>query len=272
MTLVTPQRTAAAAAFDHLAVDYDAVFTHSSIGSAQRAAVWECAKSIFTPHSRLLELNCGTGEDAIHFAEQGFNITSCDISPAMISQARRKALQTHTNDHIRFYVQANEKIGDLPEKHPFSGCFSNFSGLNCVKDLNGLSSSLAPMLLPGSPLLFCFSTRYCLWEIAWHLLRADLSRCSRRWSGYHETTLGDTILSVYYPTCREISRSFAQDFRLIAVYGIGITVPPSYVEPWIAKRPGLLQTLQRIDTAIYRLPMINRLGDHMLLHLERLHS
>jgi hypothetical protein len=80
------------------------------------------------------------------------------------------------------------------------------------------------------------------------------------------------ILSVYYPTCRKIRRSFAQGFRLISIYGIGITVPPSYVEPWISKHPDLLQTLQRIDAAIYRLPMINRLGDHMLLHLERLHS
>jgi SAM-dependent methyltransferase len=272
MIAADTQRTGAALAFDHLAADYDAVFTHSSVGSAQRTAVWACARSVFTPHSRLLELNCGTGEDAIHFAKQGFNITSCDISPAMISQAQRKALQAHMSDRIRFYVQATENIGNLPERHPFAGAFSNFSGLNCIRDLDGLASSLAPMLLPGSPLLFCFSTRYCLWEIAWHLLRADTARSRRRWSGHHETILGGTIFSVYYPTCREISRSFAQGFRLIAVYGIGITVPPSYVEPWIVKHPRLLQIFRRIDTAIYRLPVINRLGDHMLLHLERLHS
>lgn len=270
MISATTQRTAAATAFDCLADDYDAVFTHSSVGNAQRTAVWECARSIFVPHSRLLELNCGTGEDAIHFAQQGFNITSCDISPAMISQAQRKSLLARTSDRIRFYVQATENIGDLPERHPFAGVFSNFSGLNCVKDLNGLAASLAPMLLPRSPLLFCFSTRYCLWEIIWHLFRADLPRCCRRWSGYHETTLGNTILPVYYPTCRDISRSFSHDFRLVAVYGIGVTVPPSYVEPWIAKHSGLLQILKRIDTTIYRLPTINRLGDHMLLHLERL--
>jgi SAM-dependent methyltransferase len=269
MISANTQKRMAALAFDHLATDYDAVFTYSSVGCAQRAAVWECAKNIFTPRSRLLELNCGTGEDAIYFAQQGFNLASCDISPAMISQARQKARQTPAGDRIRFYVHATENIGELPERHPFSGAFSNFSGLNCVKDLDGLAASLAPRLLPGSPLLFCFSTRYCLWEIAWHLLRGDLTRCKRRWSGYHETTLGNTILPIYYPTCKEIGRSFARSFRLIAVYGIGITVPPSYVEPWIAKHPGLLQAFRRIDSAICRLPMINNLGDHMLLHLER---
>lgn len=262
-------KTAAAVAFDNLAASYDTVFTHSSVGRAQRTAVWECARDIFMPHSRLLELNCGTGEDAIYFAQQDFDVTSCDISPAMISQARQKALMTCIEHRIRFHVHASENIGELPEQYPFAGAFSNFSGLNCVRDLDGLALSLAPMLLPGSPLLFCFSTRYCFWEIIWYLLRADISRCSRRWKGHHKTALGDTALSIYYPTCKEIACSFARHFQLIAVYGIGITVPPSYVEPWIAKHPHLLQTLQRIDSTICRLPIVNKLGDHMLLHLER---
>ncbi len=272
MISFAPQKTAAALAFDSLAAGYDDVFTNSSVGRAQRSAVWECAQNIFTPRCRLLELNCGTGEDAIHFAQQGFEVTSCDVSPAMIAQARRKALQVPAGDNIRFYVQASESIADLPARYPFAGAFSNFSGLNCVKDLDGLASSLASMLLPGSPALFCFSTRYCLWETAWYLLHADLSRGSRRWNGYHETRLGGITLPVYYPTREQIRHSFAHKFRLVGVYGIGITVPPSYVEPWIAEHPGLLRTLQKIDAAIRRLPVINTLGDHMLLHLERLHT
>ncbi|HEY9126962.1 MAG TPA: methyltransferase domain-containing protein, partial [Acidobacteriaceae bacterium] len=270
ISVATPKTTAMA--FDRLAADYDAAFTNSSVGKAQRTAVWECAKNILTPYSRLLELNCGTGEDAIHFAQEGFDITACDVSPAMVAQARKKAVSTDSCDRIRFYVQATETISKLPVRYPFAGAFSNFSGLNCIKDLGGLAKALAPMLLPGSPVLFCFSTRYCLWEIAWYLLHADLSRSSRRWGGYHETTLGGVTLPVYYPTCEQIVRSFTHDFRLVGVYGIGITVPPSYVDPWIAGHPKLLQFLRKIDAAVRRVPGIRVLGDHMLLHLERLHT
>src|SRR5215472_15307009 len=94
----TVQPTATALAFDHLAVNYDAKFTHSSIGRAQRMAVWECAQQIFKPRSRLLELNCGTGEDALHFARQGFHVTACDISAAMVEEARKKAKEKGVAD------------------------------------------------------------------------------------------------------------------------------------------------------------------------------
>jgi SAM-dependent methyltransferase len=267
---VTVQSTPAALAFDRLAVNYDAKFTHSSIGRAQRMAVWECAQRIFTPRSRLLELNCGTGEDALHFARQGFHVTACDVSTAMIMEARRKAAVESIFDHLRFYVQPTEMIGALPYDQPFEGVFSNFSGLNCVKDLSQTANALRPLLLPGAPLLLCFSTRYCLWEIAWYLLHGDPARAFRRCSGYHEARLGEVTLSVYYPRCEQIRQSLTPGFRLVSIYGIGITVPPSYVEPWIVRHPRLLHLFQSIDDHIRRLPGIRVLGDHMLLHLERL--
>lgn len=261
----------AAAAFDRLAEDYDAAFTDSNVGRAQRSAVWTCAKTIFKPGSRILELNCGTGEDAVHFAREGFRITACDVSPRMVAKAREKSSQVRTSERLEFHVRSTETIAELSVSEPFAGVFSNFSGLNCVRDLKSLAISLEPIVLPGAPLLLCFSTRYCLWEMTWHLLRADLTRSFRRWSGYHETRLGGVILPIYYPTCRKIRDLFAGGFRLVSIYGIGITVPPSYAEPWIAKHPGLLKRLKSLDSRLYRVPLIRVLGDHMLLHFERLH-
>jgi len=52
---------APARAFDTVAEDYDRIFTNSAIGRAQRDAVWEVARTVFSPGSRILELNCGTG-------------------------------------------------------------------------------------------------------------------------------------------------------------------------------------------------------------------
>ena len=259
------------AAFDQLAKDYDAAFTNSSVGKAQRCAVWECAKTVFSSGGRLLELNCGTGEDAIYFAREGFQVTSCDVSPGMIAQAREKSRQMPGKERLEFNVRSTETIADLPFLEPFAGVFSNFSGLNCVKDLHALATALESMVRPSAPLLLCFSTRYCLWEIAWYLFRADLIRSFRRCSGYHETRLGGVALPVYYPTCREIRHSFAGGFRLVAIYGIGITVPPSYAGPWIAKHPELLKWLEKLDSSLRRIPLIRVLGDHMLLHFERLH-
>jgi hypothetical protein len=51
--------------------------------------------------------------------------------------------------------------------------------------------------------------------------------------------------------------------------GIGVTVPPSYVETWIRRYPKLLNLLRAIDKVISTLPGFRVLGDHMLLHFER---
>jgi len=260
----------AAAAFDQLADGYDTAFTNTNVGRAQRLAVWECAKAIFKSGSSLLELNCGTGEDAVHFASEGFQVTSCDVSPAMIAQARTKSRDKPDGERIQFHVRSTESIADLPISLPFAGVFSNFSGLNCVRDLGALATALERMVLPSSPLLFCFSTRFCLWETAWYLLHADRVRAFRRWSGIHETTLCGVTVPVYYRTCRQICDSFAHGFRLVGIYGIGITVPPSYVEPWIARHPGLLKRLEKMDAVLRHTPLARGIGDHVLLHFERL--
>jgi SAM-dependent methyltransferase len=262
--------TAAALAFDRLAVSYDAIFTQSHVGRAQRTAVWECAERVFEPHGRLLELNCGTGEDAIYFARRGFQVSACDISSAMVDEAHKKVATESVSDRLRFYILGTESIGELPFEQPFDGVFSNFSGLNCVEDLTHVARALTPLVRPGAPLLLCLSTRYCLWEIAWYLLHGEISRAFRRCGGYHEARLNGLALPVYYPTCEQVAESFAPGFRLVSLNGIGITVPPSYVEPWIAQHPRLLLFFRSVDNLIRRLPGVRVLGDHMLLHLERL--
>ena len=55
-------------AFDSLAAKYDDLFTRSVIGRAQRGAVWEALVDRFEPGAHILELNCGTGEDAVYLA------------------------------------------------------------------------------------------------------------------------------------------------------------------------------------------------------------
>ncbi len=64
--------------FDHMATDYDSVFTNSAIGQLQRNHVWKYIETIIPQLDGfdMLELNCGTGEDAMLFSDRGFNIAS----------------------------------------------------------------------------------------------------------------------------------------------------------------------------------------------------
>ena len=75
-------------AFDALAADYDASFTATPLGTLLREAVWRRLDARFAPGDRVLELACGTGEDAVHLASRGVRVTAVDASAAMVEAAR----------------------------------------------------------------------------------------------------------------------------------------------------------------------------------------
>jgi SAM-dependent methyltransferase len=218
----------------------------------------------------VLELNCGTGADALFFAEAGRNVLACDGSQGMIEHARQKlSPQQERSGKVEFRLLSTELLCTVPEEDRSDGVFSNFSGLNCVKDLKSLSGCLAARLAPGSPLLLCFSTRYCLWEIAYYLLKGDARKAFRRCGGSSLARLGGYTFPVFYPTLTEIRAIFAPHFRFVSVTGIGVTVPPSYLEGWVTRHPRVLKMMERIDVAVRTCPLLRVGGDHMLVHLVR---
>src|SRR6185437_13155349 len=97
-------------AFDSLADQYDSLFTNSVIGRAQRNAVWSLAQRVFGPGSRILELSCGSGEDALFLARGGMSVLACDISPRMIAVATARARAELPQAQVRFRVLANERL------------------------------------------------------------------------------------------------------------------------------------------------------------------
>jgi ubiquinone/menaquinone biosynthesis C-methylase UbiE len=269
MMVESSESTPAGRVFDRLAAQYDAIFTFSTIGRSQRDVAWDHALAAFTPGNHILELNCGTGEDALFLAKAGMRVTGYDASVGMIVQARNKVAAEGLGAQVDFHVLPTEEIASLPQTQQFDGLFSNFSGLNCVQDLRSVARQIATRLRPGAPLLLCLSTRYCLWEIVYYMLRGNPGKALRRCKGSTQARVGDLVFPVYYPTISELCSAFGPGYRLVSTAGIGITVPPSYLESWILQHPRLLCLLKKIDNIVRTWPVVRTLGDHMLLHMER---
>ena len=73
----------------------------------------------FSPHSKLLEIGCGSGRDASFMREQGYDITAIDGSEKMINEAKtiHPALEAHL-----FTMQLPHSL-DL-EANSFDGIYS----------------------------------------------------------------------------------------------------------------------------------------------------
>jgi SAM-dependent methyltransferase len=267
--LDTLELAVAGLAFDRMAAGYDSLFTFSAIGMSQREVVWKRAVAVFASGSHILELNCGTGQDALFLAKIGMSVTACDASLGMIEQARHKMAAEAPGASVEFLALRTEEIGTLQQDLHFDGVFSNFSGLNCVGDLKSVARQLSVRLEPGAPLLLCLSTRYCLWEMAYFLLRGNPRKALRRWKGVSRARFGGLEFPVYYPRVAQLRSAFAPEFRIVSITGIGVAVPPSYVELWMASHPRLLKLFEAVDETVRTWPGLRVLGDHMLLHLEK---
>ena len=81
--------------------------------------------------------------------------------------------------------------------------------------------------------------------------------------------VGQFTVKVHYSTLRAIKKTFAPYFRMRSCTGIGIVVPPSYLEPIVRKHPRVLNLLRAIDRVISPLPWFRTVGDHILICFER---
>jgi ubiquinone/menaquinone biosynthesis C-methylase UbiE len=271
-TLVEKQMIGSAAkgtAFDQIAAKYDQIFTHSHIGRAQRDAVWRVLGSTFKANDNILELNCGTGEDAVFLAKRGVTVFACDASMQMIARAEERLSNESTPLPIVFCHLPTERISELHPEVRFDGAFSNFSGLNCIQDLKAVAASLSGLVNSGDRLLLCFSTRFCFAEIVHYLIRGNFKKAFRRCAGSTMATLGEAKLPIYYPTLRQIRKYFAPHFVIRSYVGVGVAIPPSYCESWVRRHRGIFDVLCSLEKSLASIPLLRVTGDHVLISLEK---
>jgi SAM-dependent methyltransferase len=248
-----------------MAATYDSQFTATTIGTMMRRAVWARCAARFSPGSQVLEMNCGTGEDALWLAHRGVQVLATDISPAMLQVAQDKLAASPGSVPARFQRLAWEELETLDEG-PFDGVLSNFGGLNCVSDLRGIARALAAKLRRGAPAILCVMGPTVPWEWGWFLAQRNPAAAFRRlrpdgaeWSG----------IAIHYPSIAKTRRAFAPEFRMLRVSAIGALLPPPYTEKWMGRCPRVIAALNRLERRFESLWPLPMLADHYLVELER---
>jgi len=242
-------------AFDQVADQYDASWSETAIGRAQREAVWREVDPLFKPGDRILDLGCGTGIDALHFESLGVGVYGIDASAEMVRIARSRG--------VNAWQQAFPCGPRLSRSARFDGAFSNFGALNCIADLLSVSGALARLVRPQGYLAICLMSRCCAWEILHYLGRLKPAKAFRRWPpAGSQASIG---VHVYYPSLPQIIHAFRPDFRLIRWRGIGLCVPPSYIN----LPDAIVARLASADRRLAHLPLLRALADHRLLIFQR---
>lgn len=259
-------------AFDSLAGSYDDSFTHSPIGRYLRQQVQTRLSKHFHADDYVLELGCGTGEDALWLAERGVRVLATDVSGGMLAAARQKCANNPLVQVEPLDLRQLSAISYQLSATKLDGAFSNFGAMNCLNEWHPLANWLAERVKPGGIVGLGVMSPLCVWEPLWHGLHGDFKTATRRWKKQTIFQPGDSSdpITVTYPTIRRITKDFQPHFRRVYIRPVGLFLPPSDVFGVIEKHPRLLKTLMRLEKRFGEISQLSLLADHFWIEFERL--
>jgi len=259
-------------AFDDLAASYDEVFTRTEVGRLQREKVWKYLDNNFDFNKpiNVLELNCGTGEDAIRFAQRGCKVMATDISQNMVDITREKVEKAGLSGQVECQVLDIKRITSEDLDHEYDLVFSNFGGLNCVsiRRIRKLQTALWEGLRSKGRLVAVAMPTFCAFESLYFLSKLNPKKAFRRTkrSSNWVNGSGETIRIHYHSPGRFIDQ-FGKRFRAKALIPVGFWLPPSYLDPFFRKHPKWLEQLDNQEQRTEH-SLLAGLSDHYLVDLE----
>jgi SAM-dependent methyltransferase len=228
---------------------------------------WERLDAALGSSRRVLEIGCGTGEDARRLALRGVDVLATDPSPAMLRVAAEKAAKAGCAKRIEFRCMPMERLGAELAGERFDGVWSNFGAINCVPNLDAVVAELAALLAPGAPLAWVVMGKHVPWEWAWFLSRGRPRKAFRRQQRGGAVWRG---MRIVYPTPTELTRTLAPYFATTRCRPLGFVLPPSYASGWLERRPRLLGALTRVERATQRFSPLAPIADHYIFEGRRL--
>ncbi|HTP12250.1 MAG TPA: class I SAM-dependent methyltransferase [Bacteroidota bacterium] len=255
------------AAFDAVAARFDTTL-ENEITRGLRTKIYSVVSSYVRPGAAILDMNCGTGIDLEHFIKAGYRATGVDLSPAMIAAARSR-LESSDKQGPRFYHISFEDLSAVPQKD-FDLVFSNFGGMNCVRDLEQTARSIAGVLKPGAYFIGVLMPPFSIWESASFAARFRWSDAVRRFRAHTPATgFDDKTFPVFYHSPKTVVKEFSKDFILKRIVGLSIFSPTPQSTSFVRRHPRLWKVLGRLDSLVERIPLIRSIGDHYLIVLEK---
>ncbi len=252
-----------AEAFSRTAEKYDRFAEDHPNLSRMREKVYSHLSRHLSPGARILELNAGTGTDAVALAGRGYYVHATDIAPGMLQRLRDKVDRSGLAERV---VVQNCSFTALEAVHggPFDAVFSNLGGLNCIPDLRPVIAQLPLVVAPGGTVTWVLMPRICLWELGL-VFTGDFKVAARRLSrGGTLAHLEGKRFMIYYFTPQQVIAAFRPGYQLQEIEGLSVFAPPAESKNLALKHPALYRGLCWLDDHLARRPPFYGWGDFFI--------
>lgn len=266
----TTNEKQAAAAFDKQAPVFDQIYAGNTIVQYKRKRVREHVEQFVKPNSKILELNAGTGEDAIYFAQHGHQVCATDISPGMQAKLSEKIRIAGLEHRVTQEICSFTDLKNLRQQGPYDLIFSNLAGLNCTNELDKVLRSFKPLLRKDGIATLVILPKFCLWETML-LFKGKFKTAFRRFfssQGRRAHIEGEYFRCWYYNPSF-IKKVLKNDFDVLSMEGLCTLVPPSYIENFAEKHSTIFKLLVRLEDKWKTKWAWKFIGDYYIISLRK---
>lgn len=253
-------------AFSKQSAGYDEADRANPILTRWRERVYRHLDQLLQPGSAILELNAGTGIDALRLAQKGHRVLATDAAPGMVLQLQQKTLDPSAAGRLTARACSYEDLDQLPDGK-YDHVFSNFGGLNCCQDLGLVIRQLPRLIKPGSRITWVIMPRLCPWEWLW-LFRGSSSAFRRLSSRGVKAHLEAEYFLTYYYSLTQLQQQFGPNYQLLKVEGLGAVSPPPASYAFVRRFPRLTKWLNALDEHISGTFPFSRCADHFIATFE----
>jgi ubiquinone/menaquinone biosynthesis C-methylase UbiE len=257
-------------AFSRQSGIFDDIYSGNGIVNYKRNRVREHVLQHLKFGANILELNSGTGEDALFFAKQGHAVHATDISAGMQEQLKNKTAGSKLSHLISNEICSYTQLKLLKNKGPYDYIFSNFAGLNCTNQLDTVLTSFPPLLKSGGVVTMVILPGFCLWETLL-LFKGKFKTAFRRFFSKNgrKAHLEGVYFTCWYHNPSKIVRLAKHDFEVLDIEGLCTIVPPSYIENFDAKHPAAFHWLKKWEYKLRHTWPWRVMGDYYIISLRK---
>jgi ubiquinone/menaquinone biosynthesis C-methylase UbiE len=249
---------------------FDDIYSSNTIIQYKRKRVRDHVEKFLKPNSFILEINAGTGEDALYFAENDHRIHATDISPGMLEVLAEKTKVHNMTDKISTELCSYTELETLSNRGPYDLIFSNFAGLNCTPELDKVLNSFAHLLKPDGMITLVLLPEFCLWETLL-LFKGKFKTAFRRFfSGKGaKAHIEGQYFKCWYYNPSYIIRRLKNSFEIQSLEGLCTIVPPSYIEHFAEKYPDIYEFLKKKEERLKDIWPWKSIGDYYILTMKK---
>jgi len=256
-----------AEAFSRTAAKYDAFAENHPHLTRMRNKVYAHLRSYLPAGARILELNAGSGVDAVYLAGQGYRVHATDVAAGMLARLRGKVEGRGLSDRITVQECSFTDLSRI-EGGPYDAVFSNLGGLNCIPELAPVIRGLPHVIRAGGLVTWVLMPPICLWELA-ELLRGHPRLAFRRRSRAGvRSHLEGLYFDVHYFSPKEVVAKFGRDYRLLRLEGLSVITPTAESKHLAVRAPRLYSALCWLDDRLAPRRPWSGWGDFYILSLR----